>query len=97
MYAIKAFFIDYWRLITGKPLLGEGPNANDAMWHLGNVLHYCADIHPDDRCDALDSALEFYNAASPNWHVAPSDYRYQRLVDPPLFVEPQEHSVREPT
>jgi hypothetical protein len=23
MYAIKAFFIDYWRLMRGKPLLGE--------------------------------------------------------------------------
>jgi len=51
-----------------------------ALEHLGNVLYTLADLDPGDRCDALDAALEFYNAMRPNCKVAPSGLPFQRLV-----------------
>jgi hypothetical protein len=52
----------------------------EAIYHLGSVLAYFSDIHPDDRCLALDEALAFYNAARPDARVEPSGMPYQRLV-----------------
>ena len=57
---------------------------DQALEHLGHVLYYFADIHPDDRCDALDNALTFYNARRPDKRVEPSGFGYQRIVNPPL-------------
>lgn len=55
--------------------------AQDAtLDHLGAVLYFLADLHPDDRCAALDNALAAYNAARPNAKVGPSGMDLQRLV-----------------
>lgn len=67
------------------------PSDLDAMTHLGNILYMLADLHPDDRCDALDNALLFYNEAMPDQKVMPSGIGYQRLVDPPLLSEQVKH------
>ncbi len=57
---------------------------DQALEHLGNVLYYFADIHPDDRCYAVESALAFYNEKRPEKMVEPSGLGYQRIVNPPL-------------
>lgn len=49
-----------------------------ALEHLGNVLYFVADIHPDDRNEAIDMALAFYNEKRPEQQVHPSDFGYQR-------------------
>lgn len=51
-----------------------------ALEHLGNVLMILADLEPDDRCDALDKALAFYNAARPDRQVVPSGVGTTRLI-----------------
>jgi hypothetical protein len=30
-----------------------------------------ADLHPDDSCEAVERALEFYNRKHPNQHIEP--------------------------
>jgi hypothetical protein len=51
-----------------------------AIEHLGNVLYMLADLHPDDRCVALDNALKYYNESAPTKTVAPTGFVYERLV-----------------
>lgn len=55
--------------------------SDEAMSHLGNVLMILAELHPDDRCRALDEALAFYNERRPNAQVAPVDGYVSRLVN----------------
>lgn len=55
---------------------------HNAYDHLRNILYILADLHPDDRCQALDDALAFYNAARPREKVAPSGGGYLRLTGP---------------
>jgi len=55
---------------------------DQALEHLGNVLYFVADIHPDDRNDAIDAALAFYNAKRPDQKVQPSNFGYQRIQHP---------------
>lgn len=62
---------------NGNPVTKE----DIAIKHLGDVLYLLCDLHPDDRCRALDEALEFYNKERPNWRVEPSGLGYQRLTD----------------
>lgn len=57
-------------------------NLERALDHLGSVLYYCADIHPDDRCDALDNALAFYKEKRPTKRVVPSGQGYFRMLHP---------------
>jgi hypothetical protein len=51
-----------------------------AMRHLGNVLQLLAELHTDDRCKALDSALAFYNAHNPTAIIDPVEGYESRLV-----------------
>lgn len=46
-------------------------SETEAMKHLGNVLMLLAELHPDDRCKALDNAMAFYNQHNPKAQVAP--------------------------
>jgi hypothetical protein len=57
---------------------------DDALRHLGKVLMILSDLHPDDRCEALDSALAFYNEHCPDWRVTPSGFGFQRLTPNPI-------------
>jgi hypothetical protein len=50
------------------------------MEHLGNVLMILAELHPDDRCRALDEAMAFYNGSNPNCQVEPAQGYVSRLV-----------------
>jgi hypothetical protein len=50
------------------------------MRHLGNVLQLLAELHPDDRCRALDSALEFFNRETPNGQIEAAKGYVSRLV-----------------
>ena len=50
---------------------GGARGEADALHHLGNVLAILAELHPDDRSNALDGALAFYNARCPNAQVEP--------------------------
>src|SRR5690242_9315440 len=60
------------------------------MRHLGNVLQLLAELHPDDRCRALDSALEFFNRENPHAQIEPAEGHVSRLViDGPL-----QHAIR---
>lgn len=52
----------------------------NALDHLGNLLVILSDLHPDDRCMALDEAQEFYNALRPNAKIESSGHGYRRLV-----------------
>jgi hypothetical protein len=63
-------------------------DLEQALEHLGNALSFIADIHPDDRNDAVDQALEFYNAVCPDRQVHPSPFGYQRILDPELTPPP---------
>ena len=79
------------RAVYAAMLGAAPPHASEleqALEHLGNVLYYCADIHPDDRCDALDNALKFYNEARPNQRVEPSGTGHFRMLHP-LASEPR--------
>jgi len=44
-------------------------SQDKAMEHLGNVLLILADLHDDDRCDAYEQALAFYNKHNPTAQV----------------------------
>jgi len=48
--------------------------------HLGNVLMMLAELHPDDRCQAFDDAMTYYNKQNPGKQVVPVDGYSQRLV-----------------
>lgn len=54
--------------------------TTEAMNHLGNVLSLLAELHEDDRCEALDEALAFYNAENPNQQIVPVEGYTTRLV-----------------
>lgn len=59
---------------------GQPPTPGAAATHLGAVLYFLADLHPDDRCQALDDALAFYNAQCLHAQVAPQEGYVSRLV-----------------
>lgn len=48
--------------------------------HLGNVLMMLADLRDDERCDAFEAALAFYNERNPNAAVQPNEGYVSRLV-----------------
>lgn len=52
---------------------------DDAMRHLGNVLYMLAELHEDDRCEAFDEAMEFYNKENPDLQVVPLEGFTTRL------------------
>lgn len=54
---------------------------DEALTHLGNVLHILADLVPDDRCAALDTALAFYNQHRPDAQVAPTNVWKTYLIN----------------
>lgn len=63
-------------MIESRALSSSDPEGGvrgeaDALHHLGNVLAILAELHPDDRSNALDDALAFYNARCPNAQVEP--------------------------
>lgn len=51
-----------------------------AMTYLGAVLTILAELHPDDRCRALNDAFEFYNERNPDQKVTPVAGYTTRLV-----------------
>jgi hypothetical protein len=51
-----------------------------ALDHLGAVLFMLADLHRDDRCQALEDALNFYNAVRPMAKVRGTGVAEARLV-----------------
>ena len=51
----------------------------NAMHHLGNVLYMLAELHEDDRCDAFEAALAFYNRENPDMQVVPQEGFSTRL------------------
>jgi hypothetical protein len=60
--------------------------AQQTMHHLRDVLYFLADLHPDDSCEAVEKALEFYNRKHPNQHIEPRrqsqpDHAYARLPE----------------
>jgi hypothetical protein len=46
-------------------------DETESDMHLGNVLMMLAELHADDRCQAFNDALEFYNARHPEARVIP--------------------------
>ncbi len=48
--------------------------------HLANVLVMLAELHPDDRCRALDKAMSFYNERHPEAMVEPVAMYVSHLV-----------------
>lgn len=58
--------------------------------HLMMVLTILQDLHPDDRCRALDEAQEFYNKARPQQRVESDGAQYMRLVIVPRSCEQKE-------
>lgn len=57
----------------------------DAERHLGNVLVMLAELHADDRCQAFEDALAFYNQRHPAAMVLPVDgYSTRLLIESPL-------------
>lgn len=56
------------------------PAERDAIDHLGRVLNLLAELSPNDRCEALDAAQDFYNLACPNATIAPTPGYVTRLV-----------------
>ena len=57
-------------------------DLDQILEHLGKVLYFIADIHPDDRNDAVDTALAFYNERCPNKKIVPSPFGFQRILEP---------------
>lgn len=51
-----------------------------AMEHLGNILYMLGDLHDDDRSDAFDAALEFYNRNNPDAQIQPIEGYVTRIV-----------------
>jgi hypothetical protein len=51
-----------------------------ALSALADTLHFVADVHPDDRCLAIDKAQEFYNTERPCERIAPSEMATFRMV-----------------
>lgn len=58
----------------------EAKTGEDVYEHLGDVLYFLCDLHPDDRCEALDKALAFYNAARPDKKIEPSGFPFRHLT-----------------
>lgn len=54
--------------------------SDEAMVHLRNVLMLLAELHPDDRCKALDKAMAFYNDAHQDGRIEPVEGYETRLV-----------------
>lgn len=68
-----------------QPPVGERGCSDAAILHLGNVLSMLAELHSDDRCEALESALVFYNQACPNAQVvADPAYEIRLVITGPL-------------
>ena len=65
---------------SGEKASQQTTEDKDALDHLGHVLNIFAELSPTDRCRALDDALEFYNAARPNFKVGPQPRFVTRLV-----------------
>jgi hypothetical protein len=69
-----------------------------AMEHLGNVLTILAELHSDDRCNALEDALAFYNEHNPGAMIEPEDGFETRLVHVgPLWYAIAAHRARTET
>jgi hypothetical protein len=51
-----------------------------ALSHLGDVLSILANLTPDDRCQALDEALAFYNEHRPDAKVVAEPGWVTKLV-----------------
>lgn len=71
---------------------GRAGEDDAALTHLGSVLYWLSDLHPDDRCVALDKAQTFYNSRVPDNQIGPSGLPLQRLADQP---RPSDDRVRE--
>lgn len=54
--------------------------AEVALDSLGDTLYFLADLHPGDRCLAIDEALNFYNQERPDKKVAPTGAADCRFV-----------------
>jgi hypothetical protein len=54
-------------------------NKEDAMIHLGRVLSFFIDIHPDYRCRGFEEALEFYNKNNSEAVIEPSGMCQQKI------------------
>lgn len=65
-----------------------------ALDHLGQVLYFFSDIHPDDRCQAVENALKFYNENRPNAIVEPSGLCHQRIITKWSFDEQVDTEVK---
>lgn len=68
---------------------------DEAMRHLGDVLSFLSDLHPDCSCEALETALEFYNKHNPDSQISHSDtIGYWLLIPTPLIDDgtwPDQH------
>ena len=60
----------------------------DANFHLGQVLAYIADLHPDDSCRTIEKAVEFYNENNPHNQVKPCGFAPMRLLPEGSFFTP---------
>lgn len=65
-----------------------GALGDQAMDHLGDVLAILAELHPEERCKALDDAQAFYNAARPEARIEPVEGYETRLVSTKTPVGP---------
>ncbi len=64
-----------------RPLgLSKETTEDAALDHLGIVLRLLAELSPEDRCQALDEALAFYNAARPDAQIQPNDGWITKLI-----------------
>jgi hypothetical protein len=64
---------EWYHVVCGDPFGIKKLNAEaqQTMNHLRDVLYILADLHPDDSCEAVKKALEFYNRKHPNQHIEP--------------------------
>jgi hypothetical protein len=57
------------RICSLKRAAGSMAGEAEAMWHLGTVLSFFADLDEDDRCRAFTDAMEFFNKHHPDSQI----------------------------
>jgi len=68
------------RLLSQALLEAHKAGRAEAMRHLGQVLYMFSDLHADDRCEAFEDAMNYYNAQNPDAMVQPVPDYETRLV-----------------
>ncbi len=82
-------------VFVGLGRQGMMSDNDDAMRHLGKLLHMLCDLTPGDRCRALDEAQAFYNAVYADRPIVPSGFGYTTLRHvTPMFDDDYNDALR---